>query len=163
MARKCRLLHICPSKRGFTLIETAIITAIIAVLAVLAVNYYSNYVEEARTTLILSNLKLLNEAISRYHKEHNMAYPKYIDLELSLTPYLNRPISEIIKQAERGAEGMKTYYLVSLPYLRGGVSGDVHSGLNGAAWKTSSELAIDLQLNRYFLSEIAISATRPGD
>lgn len=108
-----------------------------------------------------ANVKLLNESISRYHKDHNMTYPKYVDLESSLKTYLNRSVPEIIKQAENETEGIKAYYLVSLPNMRGGVAGDVHSSLNGGVWKTASELAVDSQLTKYLLSEIAISNLRP--
>ncbi len=78
---------------GFTLMELLIVVAIIAVLAGVGLNYYGDYIEDARIAAVRTNLKIVRDAISRYFKDH-MAYPT--SLESLQGPYLQQPTTAML-------------------------------------------------------------------
>ncbi len=73
--------------------EILIVIVIIAVLAGVGLNYYVDYIEDARIATARTNLKIVRDAISRYFKDH-MAYPT--TLESLQGPYLQQPIPELL-------------------------------------------------------------------
>ena len=153
MAKKCLRSNICRNKRGFTLIEVLIVVAIICVLGVASVGYYGNYIEDAKIAVRRTNMKIVNDSIGNYYKNNNMTYPKYTELDLALSSYMNLPASEILKEA-CNAEGMDIYYYTSVPPKRGVVVATD----TAFDWKSASEIPEDSELR---VKEIAVSSTKP--
>ncbi|MBU1107147.1 MAG: prepilin-type N-terminal cleavage/methylation domain-containing protein [Candidatus Riflebacteria bacterium] len=79
---------------GFTLIEMLIVVTILAVLAGVGFNYYSESIEDARISTIKTNLKIVRDAISRYFKDH-MTYPT--SLESLQGAYLMQPVAALLE------------------------------------------------------------------
>lgn len=80
-------------RRGYTLIEMLIVVTIIAVLAGVGYNYYTDIIPEARENTVRMNLNVVRDAISRYFKD-NMAYPT--SLEKLQGPYLQQPVQSLL-------------------------------------------------------------------
>jgi len=95
---------------GFTLMEILIVVAIIAVLAGVGLNYYGDYIEDARMATARNNLKVVRDAISRYFKDH-MAYPTALN---SLQgPYLQQPPTSLLLDPLAGNGKIKVEYNTS--------------------------------------------------
>ena len=78
------------------MIEVLIVTAIVAVLAVTAVNYYGNASEEASLAVTRHNLQVIREAIARYFKDR-LKYPT--DLDALQGPYLGQTPEAMIRSS----------------------------------------------------------------
>ena len=76
-----------------------IIISIIAVLATLSFGYYTDALEDARANTRITNVKMLNEAINGYYRDHS-DYPMYKDFEVSMKAYLSKNASVILKEAQ---------------------------------------------------------------
>lgn len=167
MAKKCLRSNICRNKRGFTLIEVLIVVAIICVLGVASVGYYGNYIEDAKIAVRRTNMKIVNDSIGNYYKNNNMTYPKYTELDLALSSYMNLPASEILKEA-CNAEGMDIYYRTVLPLKKtSDASANVNANIAANAsdtsrWKSASEIADDSEhAGQHRVKEVMISPTHP--
>ncbi len=62
-------------RRAFSMIELVIILAIIAIVAALVIPRVSFGSDKAWAVEVASNLKIVNEAMSNYKREHNWKYP----------------------------------------------------------------------------------------
>lgn len=153
MAKKCLRSNTCRNKRGFTLIELLIVVAIIAVLGAASVGFYGNYIEDAKIAVRRTNMKLVNDSIANYYKNNNMTYPKYIGLDTALSPFMNKPASEILKEA-CNAEDMNAYFLTMVPPRRNTeIATDTVF-----TWKSASEIPEDSELR---VKEVVVSSTKP--
>lgn len=63
------------SRRGFTLTEIIVVTAIVSILTALLIPAFSSVREGMRTTSCASNLKQIGLAISQYVSDNNGRYP----------------------------------------------------------------------------------------
>ena len=163
-------------KKGFTLIEIFITISVLAVVSAVSIYYYSDYVEDARMTVRITNVKLLNEALKQYYNE-NMSYPKYDyksddpndlknninkGLDKALSKYFpNKKPSEILKEATEG-KGYNIYYLVTRPKKKNRtLDEDPTENLDNAfysgIWKMAKNLRIET--HDYFVNEIRIDDT----
>ncbi len=82
-------------RRGFTLIEMLVVVAVIATLAVLGAGYYADSLEDARATVVRSNLRIVREALAKHFKDR-LAYPT--SLESLYGPFLQEPYQKLIIQ-----------------------------------------------------------------
>ncbi len=98
-------------------------------------------------------MKIVNDSIGNYYKNNNMTYPKYTELDLALSSYMNLPASEILKEA-CNAEGMDVYYYTSVLPKRGVVVATD----TAFDWRSASEIPEDSELR---VKEIAVSSTKP--
>lgn len=62
------------SQKGFTLVEIMVIIVILSVLAAIAIANYQETIAIANGKAILANLRIINDAIERYHFDTNK-YP----------------------------------------------------------------------------------------
>lgn len=67
------------SAAGFTLMELALVIAIIAALASLVIPTYGYYMRRAEDARCMANLRALHAALSGYMTEHNQVWPQYPD------------------------------------------------------------------------------------
>ena len=157
------------NKRAFTLLEIFVVLGIMAVLILVSFNYYKENMDDARRAVTATNLKLINEAITRYSKDHN-SYPKYVDLKTDtkengvLKTYLNRPLSELLKEIIDTDKEYKIKYRVSLPHIRNitAEGSDVLSS-NNAIWISDEDFKNSGDANKflYMVNEIIATLT-PG-
>ncbi len=143
-------------KNGFTLVEVFIVVSILAVISATVISYYKDYVDEAKIAVRKTNEKIVNEAISRYYKEH-MAFPKYewkndsiedigkninkgLDSVLS-SYFINRKVSEILSEGS-DSRGYEIYFLVSEPIKRG-LTDNVDNSTATETWKMAKNLRIE--------------------
>ena len=153
------------NRKAFTILEIFVVLAIMAVLVLVSVHYYNENLAEARHAVILTNLKYINEAITRYYKDHN-SYPKYVDLKTDssengvLRNYLNRPLSEMLKEIADADKEYKIKYKVTLPRMRGmaGEGIDVLSS-NENKWITDEEFKASGEANKFLYAVNEIIAT----
>ena len=66
------------SSRGFTLIEVLVVMVIITILAGISVAMYQNSIVRAKEARLLTDLKLMREAIDAYHADKNK-WPPTLD------------------------------------------------------------------------------------
>src|ERR1700759_3777852 len=76
-------------KRGFTLVETMIVVAIIALLAAIAVPGFLRARKRAQATKIINDLRLIDSAIDQYAIETNKATGATVDIS-DWTNYLKK-------------------------------------------------------------------------
>lgn len=153
------------NKRAFTLLEIFVVLGIMAVLTLVSIHYYNENLAEARHAVILTNLKYINEAITRYYKDHN-SYPKYVDLKTDsgengvLRNYLNRPLSEMLKEIADADKEYKIKYKVTLPRIRGmaGEGIDILSS-NENKWISDEEFKASGEANKFLYTVNEIIAT----
>ena len=62
------------SQKGFTLIEILVVVSIVGILATITIPMYQDYVDRAKNSAALSDLKNLKAAMSAYFSE-NQVYP----------------------------------------------------------------------------------------
>ena len=60
---------------GFTLVEFCIAAAIVAILAMLAVPSYQNYIDEANENKAIADISTISQAVERYRILHNDSLP----------------------------------------------------------------------------------------
>jgi len=65
-------------KRGFTIIEVAIVLAIIGILAAIAVPAYTRYIDRSRVNLCIRNIRLFEHAIKKFELD-NMRLPNNLN------------------------------------------------------------------------------------
>ena len=155
------------NKRAFTILEIFVVLAIMAVLILVSFNYYKENMADAKRAVIATNLKLINEAITRYNKDHN-SYPKYVDLRTDskengvLKSYLNQSLTELLKEIIDTDKEYKIKYRVTLPYIRNitAEGGDVFSS-NGAIWISDEDFKNSSDANKflYMVNEIIATIT----
>jgi len=83
--RPCRDIHRSSrrskgsiGKRGFTIIEVAIVLAIIGILAAIAVPAYTRYIDRSRVNLCIRNIRLFEHAIKKFELD-NMRLPNNLN------------------------------------------------------------------------------------
>lgn len=59
------------TRKGMTLIELMIVVSILAILAAIVIPTFSNATDDARATYAVSTMKVLANALERYHAEHD--------------------------------------------------------------------------------------------
>ena len=60
---------------GFTLVEFCITAAIVAILAMLAVPAYQNFIDDANENKAIADISTISQAVERYRVIHNEALP----------------------------------------------------------------------------------------
>ncbi|MBR4570068.1 MAG: type II secretion system protein [Candidatus Riflebacteria bacterium] len=155
----------CCNKRAFTILEIFVVLAIMAVLILVSFNYYKDNMDDAKRAVTATNLKLINEAITRYSKDHN-SYPKYVDLKTDskengvLKTYLNRPLSDLLKEINDIDKEYKIKYKVILPHIRNitAEGSDVFSS-NNAIWISDEDFKNSGEANKFLYMVNEIIAT----
>ncbi len=153
------------NKRAFTILEIFVVLAIMAVLILVSFNYYKDNMDDAKRAVTATNLKLINEAITRYSKDHN-SYPKYVDLKTDskengvLRNYLNRPLSEMLKEIADADKEYKIKYKVTMPHIRNitAEGSDVFSSDN-AIWISDEDFKNSGDANKFLYMVNEIIAT----
>jgi prepilin-type N-terminal cleavage/methylation domain-containing protein len=69
-------------RKGFTLVELAIVIAILGILAVVAIPKYQGMVDEARSAEARAQLGTVRSAIAIYYAKHQGAFPTTINADL---------------------------------------------------------------------------------
>jgi len=64
-------------RKGFTLVELAVVIAILAILALVAIPRYTGVVEEARSAQAKAQLGIVRSALSIYYAKHHGVFPTY--------------------------------------------------------------------------------------
>lgn len=148
-------------KKAFTVIEIFIAVSVLAVVSAISIYYYNDYVEDARKVVRITNEKLVNDAISRYYKDH-MAYPKYEwlndsiedirnklnkGLDTALSNYFaNKKVSDILLEGS-GTNRYEVFFLVSEP-LKRDTSENRDNSTASETWKMAKNMRFS---NRDFL------------
>lgn len=99
-------------KRGYTIVETLVVVALVAVVGVVAGGYYMDYVEDARRSAIMSNEQVIRDAIARHFKS-TMKYPS--SLEELQGGYLHQSPVEMLLRAGGGHTTIQVEVAKSLP------------------------------------------------
>lgn len=73
--------------RGFTLVETMVVAAILGVLVLIAVASYRVSIAQAQRVACLHNQRVIQDAVIQYEIEHNSAYPAVLT---DLAPFVHR-------------------------------------------------------------------------
>lgn len=160
-------------KKAFTVIEIFIAVSVLAVVSAISIYYFNDYVEDARKVVRITNEKLVNDAISRYYKDH-MAYPKYEwqddsiedigkklnkGLDSALSRYfVDKKVSDILLEGS-GSDRYDVFFLVSEPRKRD-TSANIDNSTASGTWKMAKNLRF---VNRDFLvREVMIAETDSG-
>ncbi|MFA4931687.1 MAG: prepilin-type N-terminal cleavage/methylation domain-containing protein [Caldisericia bacterium] len=69
-------------RKGFTLVELAIVIAILGILAVVAIPKYEDMVSDARSAQARAQLGTVRSAIAIYYAKHQGTFPTTIDASL---------------------------------------------------------------------------------
>lgn len=118
------------TERGFTLIEMLVVMAILATLLSIAAPRYFDSVERAKEAALLSNLRLLRDAIDRFQSDRNK-YPESLQ-QLVAERYLRNVPRDAI------TDSTDTWTTTPPPGSNGGTIYDVHSGAASVARDGSS-------------------------
>lgn len=73
--------------RGFTLVETMLVVAILGILVVIAFASYSVSVAQAQRVACLHNQHVIQDAVIQYEVAHGSSYPALLS---DLAPYVHR-------------------------------------------------------------------------
>lgn len=85
------------TRNAFTLAEILIVVAILGILAAFIVPEYRNYVQKAKESAAMENLRILRTAIERYAIEHNGTPPGYPHDDITQEPEYIWFCSQMIK------------------------------------------------------------------
>ena len=150
------------NRKAFSILEIFVVLSILFILVSISVYYYNDYLEDARKTVRITNLKLINEAISRYYKDNN-SYPKYVDLKIDsnekgvLGTYLNLSLSEMLKEIVDVEKEYIIKYRVVLPPIKN-LTGEEEDILNSSKnkWISDEDYNSSSDANKalYTVSEI---------
>lgn len=112
-------------RRGFTLIELAIVMAMIALLLTFALPRYFDGLERAKEAALRQDLKTMRDAIEQFHADRGI-YPEVLE-DLVTQRYLRAvPVDPVSESAE-------TWLLTPPPEPERGMIYDIHSGSEGQA------------------------------
>ena len=112
-------------QRGFTLIELAIVMAMIALLLTFALPRYFDGLERAKETVLRQDLKTMRDAIEQFHADRGI-YPETLE-DLVTQRYLHAvPVDPI-------SESPETWVGTPPPEPERGMIYDIHSGAEGQA------------------------------
>lgn len=112
-------------RRGFTLIELAIVMALIALLLTFALPRYFDGLERAKEAALRQDLKTMRDAIEQFHADRGV-YPDTLE-ELVTDRYLRAvPVDPVSESAE-------TWIVTPPPEPGQGMVYDIHSGAGGQA------------------------------
>jgi len=112
-------------RRGFTLIELAIVMAMIALLLTFALPRYFDGLERAKEAALRQDLKTMRDAIEQFHADRGI-YPETLE-DLVTQRYLHAvPIDPISQSPE-------TWIPTPPPEPERGMIYDIHSGAEGQA------------------------------
>lgn len=119
------LLTINGKRRGFTLIELAIVMAMIALLLTFALPRYFDGLERAKEVALRQDLKTMRDAIEQFHADRGI-YPEMLE-DLVTQRYLHTvPVDPISESAE-------TWLATPPPEPERGMIYNIHSGAEGQA------------------------------
>ena len=76
-----------PLRFGFTLIELLVVVLIISILAAVALPQYQKAVVRAKSRKMLTDVKIVSEALKLYQLEHGMSAESFNDLDVTVTGY----------------------------------------------------------------------------
>lgn len=62
-------------QKGFTLVELLIVVIVLAVLAGIVIPQFSSSTEDAKESVIMSDLSTMRAAVELYYHQHNSVYP----------------------------------------------------------------------------------------
>lgn len=112
-------------RRGFTLIELAVVMAMIALLLTFALPRYFDGLERAKETALRQDLKTMRDALEQFHADRGV-YPEMLE-DLVTQRYLHAvPVDPI-------AESAATWLTTPPPEPERGMIYDIHSGAEGQA------------------------------
>lgn len=98
------------NERGFTLIELAIVMAIIGVLATIAIAQYTKHTNEARNVLALTELRIAMDAEEAYYVD-NGAYTRD---NAALEPYGLRHNPNVLVYLDYVEENNQRYTIMAI-------------------------------------------------
>jgi len=81
--------NIIASRRGFSLIEVAIVVVVVAIIAAIAIPRMTRGAPGAEDSALVSDLRVLRAALELYATEHGGSYPPVADVTSALTQYSN--------------------------------------------------------------------------
>ena len=67
--------NVCRKQKGFTLVEILIVVIILAILAGVVVPQFSSSTEEAKLSVLQTDVTTLRAAVELYYHQHNSVYP----------------------------------------------------------------------------------------
>ena len=121
-------------RTGFTLIEILVVMAIMATLLAIAAPRYFATIERAKDAALHANLRVLREAIDRFHADTG-AWPKQLD-DLTVNRYVRDiPVDPITDLATTWLPQPNPDGLTPGIYdVRSGAAGVAHDGTAYSSW-----------------------------
>lgn len=87
---------------GFTLIEVAVVVAVIGILAAIALPSFLNQVSNSKETEARKNLALVLRRQQEYYQEHGIFALTWDELALGLSPITNNYTYEVFSTPQQG-------------------------------------------------------------
>ena len=121
------------ARRGFSLVELAIVITIVAVVAGIAVPRLGRAGAGTRDAALVRDLSVLRQALDRYACEHGGRYPSVAEFAKQLTRYTD---ADGAWSNKREAPYVFGPYVVGVPPLPVGTGGTRvgAAGVSGVAW-----------------------------